>query len=389
MESLSRRNMLRLAGGAAGVGGVLGSGFLAPAHAALRVRLWLDSGDVVPLGGLLTLRVVADPAEVRSIVVRDSTGLPWTRVFDGRWSEIYTATATAVGSGTITVVSTGIDGSTQSNTVGYQVADGLVGPQPTLGPLIGMSARATLWDQRLAEVGSGVTSRRIFADLAGGPTDQLRLVEEAHADNMLPVISYKLGGDIARGASGGFNAVAEEAAERLDAYGRPTAVAVWHEPNSDMSPAQYAAISRQLLPIFKRGQVRVGPILNGFLLDNQVGTFSAFAPDELFEIWQWVGIDTYEGGTMASPGERKPAERIPALSAYVRSRGYGDLPLGIGEYNGYSGETIAAAGEALLSTPNVWFGCMWNSEGERARELAGERLAAFRRTLADPRAGSL
>jgi len=213
-------------------------------------------------------------------------------------------------------------------------------------------------------------------------------VEAAHAAGMLPVISYKLGGDVARGAAGGFNDVAEQAAARLESFGRPTAVTVWHEPYNDISAAQYAAISRQLLPLFKRGELRVGPLLNGFLLDNQRDAFAAFCPDDLFAIWDYFGIDTYESGTMDDPGARKPAERIPAAAEFVRSRGF-DLPLGVGEYNGWSGATIEAAGEAMLSTPNVWFGCLRNATENKGVTLSGERLAAFRRTLADPRAGSL
>ena len=68
----------------------------------------------------------------------------------------------------------------------------------------------------------------------------------------------------------------------------------------------------------------------------------------------------------------------------MESRGY-DLPLGVGEYNGFSAQTIRAAGEALLSTPNVWFGCVWNSTGGRGLVLSGERLDAFTQTLADAR----
>ena len=73
------------------------------------------------------------------------------------------------------------------------------------------------------------------------------------------------------------------------------------------------------------------------------------------------------------------------------------MPLGIGEYNGYSAATIAAAGQAILDTPHVWFGCMWNSTEGKGYVLEGERLTAFQQTLAvartrqartlDPRAG--
>ena len=70
----------------------------------------------------------------------------------------------------------------------------------------------------------GLAARRIFADLANGATSQIKLVEEAHAAGMLPVISYKVGGDVAGAVNGEFNAVAEQAAAKLASYGRPTAV---------------------------------------------------------------------------------------------------------------------------------------------------------------------
>jgi len=251
-------------------------------------------------------------------------------------------------------------------------------------PLIGMSAPAGTWAARVREVGPGLASRRIFADLSGGATNGIKLVEQAHAAGLLPVISYKVGGDVAGAINGRFNAVAEQAARKLASYGLPTAVTFWHEPYGDMSGAQFTAASKRILPIFKRGELRVGPLLNGFLLDNQQSTFRSFCPDDLLGISDWMGIDTYQSGTIAAPGSRTPAERIFALSKYMRARGH-DLPLGIGEYNGWTGQSIAAAGEAMFNTPNVWFGCLWNSNGPKGVVLSGARLAAFRQTLADPR----
>jgi hypothetical protein len=247
-----------------------------------------------------------------------------------------------------------------------------------------MSAPSSAWDQRVAEVGPGLAARRIFADLSAGSTSQIRLVEEAHAAGLLPVISYKVGGDIAGAVNGAYNSVADQAAARLASYGLPTAVTFWHEPNPDITAAQYVAASKQLLPIFKRGQLKVGPILNGWLLDNKLSTFASYAPDEMFAIWDWFGIDTYESGTMDAPGPTKPADRIPAMAKFLSSRGH-NIPMGVGEYNGYSADTIAAAGEALLSTPNVWFGCVWNSSGGKGVPLSGDRLTAFQATLADAR----
>jgi hypothetical protein len=269
----------------------------------------------------------------------------------------------------------------------YAITPTTGGGTASRAPMIGMSAPAKVWSERVKAVGSGLAARRIFGDLGSGANSQIKLVEQAHAAGMMPVISYKVGGDAAGAAAGKFNAVAEQAAAKLASYDLPTAVTFWHEPYGDMTPAQYVAASKQLLPIFKRGQLKVGPLLNGWLLDNKQSTFASFAPDELFEIWDWVGIDTYESGTMSNPGSRKPADRIPVLRKFVDSRGY-NHPLGIGEYNGYSAKTIADAGNAILSTPNVWFGCMWNSTGGKGWELTGDRLEAFKGTLSDKRAAA-
>jgi hypothetical protein len=249
-------------------------------------------------------------------------------------------------------------------------------------PLIGMSAPPDLWSQRCAEVGRGLTARRIFADLGRGATHQLNLVGQAHDAGLLPVISYKVGGDAAGAVNGRFNKVAAEAAAKLAAFNKPTAVTFWHEPHGDLTPAQYVAASKQILPSFKRDKLKVGPILNGWLLDRQLSTFASYAPNELFKLWDWFGIDTYETGTMENPGDVKPADRIPKMAKFVNSR----LPLAVGEYNGYSAKSIADAGEALLSTKGVWFGCVWNATGGVGYVLEGERLQAFKRTLADPRA---
>jgi hypothetical protein len=166
-------------------------------------------------------------------------------------------------------------------------------------------------------------------------------------------------------------------------------VTFWHEPHGDLTAAQYVAASQQLLPIFRRGELRVGPILNGWLLDRQEDVFESYCPEELFGLWDWFGIDTYESGTMDSPGGSKPAGRVAALRSFLTARGH-DLPIGVGEYNGFSAETISAAGEALMSTPNVWFGCLWNSTGGGGKgiPLSGERLTAFQATLADARSAA-
>lgn len=355
-----------------------------PAQAARRRRRKVRaslSASVVPSGELLTLTIVERLKQPRRIRVKDSSGLVWTRSSRTRRSQVWTARPTAAGSGMVTVVVRRKDGKVFRREVPYEVVSTTITTVAGVA-LIGMSAPGPEWDQRVSQVGPGLGARRIFADLADGADSQIRLVEEAHAAGLLPVISYKVGGDVAGAVAGRFNEVARQAAAKLASYGLPTAVSFWHEPYGDLTGEQHAAASRQILPAFKQGELRVGPILNGWLLDNKVDDFSAYCPEDLFSLWDWVGLDTYEGGTAAAPGQAKPADRIPALSSYLAARGHPTMPIGIGEYNGYSPATIAAAGAAILDTPHVWFGCMWNSTAERGWTLEGERLAAFQQTLA-------
>jgi hypothetical protein len=401
MEPISRRTALRFFGGAVGTSGLVGASvlagdnLLAPSSAATRkkIRVKLNRKAYRP-GQKMLLRVHHVNMEPgRRIRVSDSNGVRWTRVPGHSHPQVWTATARGAGAGMITVNVLWPDGRTVHNKryrdrAAYHVQGSGSTVNVSGGPLIGMSAPAGVWAQRLADVGPGVAARRIYADLAGGSTSQIKLVEQAHAAGMLPVISYKVGGDVAGAVAGSYNAVAEQAAAKLASYGLPTAVTFWHEPYTDMSGADYAAASRQLLPIFRRGELRVGPILNGWLLDNQEDEFASFCADDLFAMWDWFGIDTYESGTAAAPGKAKPADRIPKLASFLHARGH-DLPIGVGEYNGYSGATIAAMGEALMSTPNVWFGCMWNSDGgSKGAVLTGDRLTAFQQTLEDPRSAN-
>jgi hypothetical protein len=383
MEPISRRNALRLVVGTSAVAGgatlLPDHGLIDPASAATSKKITAELvRHTFRPGQRIVLEVWRHGLEPGSrIRVRDTNGLRWTRVVGSRHPRRWTATAGHRG-GTINVRVVGPSGDAIFDPRYHEQLDYRVSGVMS-GPLVGMNAKPDQWAQRISQVGPGVAARRIFADLAAGPRSQLKLVEAAHADGMLPVISYKVGGDVAGAVRGDYNAAAQQAAALLDSYDLPTAVTFWHEPYGDMSGAEYAAATRQVLPYFKRGKLRVGPILNGWLLDRQQSTFASFCADDLFRLWDWVGIDTYESGSV------KPATRIPALSKFLASRGHGDLPLGVGEYNGYSAASIAGVGEALLDTPNVWFGCVFNNNGGLGTVLTGDRLTAYRNTLADPR----
>ena len=257
MNPISRRNTLRVAGGTIATAGIAGGTLLGPGALTTsavpgpkRVRARLNGTTFSP-GQRMVLRISEDLRPGRKIRVVDSTGTKWRRISKTNHKQVWVAHSGPSGvSGRVQVRVLWPDGRAVVNQrhrdeVVYRVVPGTGVPLAD-GPLIGMSAPADLWDVRASEVGVGVAARRIFADLASGATSQIRTIERAHADGMLPVVSYKVGGDIDGAVSGKFNAVAEQAATRLASYGLPTAVTFWHEPNPDVSGAQYVAASKPL-----------------------------------------------------------------------------------------------------------------------------------------------
>jgi hypothetical protein len=250
-----------------------------------------------------------------------------------------------------------------------------------------MSAPADKWAQRVSEVGAdGLNARRIFADLTADGRSQAKLIQQAHDAGLVPVVSYKLP-SVTQAINGSYDAWAEAAAAYLASFGRTTAVTIWHEPHGDMTAAEFRALHARLGPFFDRGQLRFGPILNGWLLDRRRTDFESYLTPELVQgVWDYVGIDSYQSGTAQSPGPIVPGDRIDPLVDVVTDLGSPNEPLLVGEYNGYSGAALRESGEKFLSTPTLWIACVWNSDGGKGSALSGERLTAFRETKADRRA---
>ena len=263
---------------------------------------------------------------------------------------------------------------------------GFPGSGPIPAKRIGMSAPAYLWDQRINEVGAtGVTARRIFADLTPTGTDQLNLIRTAIADGMLPVISYKVP-DPTVLATGGYDAWLANLRAQLTGLDADVTATFWHEPYGDMDPATFRAASLEFLEGVDAPRIAVGPILNGWLLDRKVSTFASFTDATLLDKWEFVAVDSYQSGTPSNPGPAMPARAIPLLARWMDTMGHPDKPLGVGEYNGFTAEAVAEAGETVLSTPEVWFAAAWNSTAGNHIPLADDRITAFQRTKSDLRA---
>lgn len=260
---------------------------------------------------------------------------------------------------------------------------------PVSPKLIGMSAPANLWAQRLAEVGAnGVSSRRIFANLSSTGSSSLPLIKQSIADGMMPVISYKVPSVDAL-VAGQYDQWLSTLRSQLVGLDAKVTATFWHEPHGDMDPAKFRAASLRFFNAVDAPSIAVGPILNGWLLDRRVSDFASYTDATLLNKWEFVAVDSYQSGEIDSPGTSMPARAVPLLAKWMDSVGQPNKPIGLGEYNGFTAEAMAQAGETLLSTPEVWFGLAWNSQGGSYAPLTGDRITAFQQTKADTRAQQL
>lgn len=270
---------------------------------------------------------------------------------------------------------------TRADTAEQTLADHMATHQPQTPAKttrIGMSAPANLWNQRLSEVGpEGITARRIFCTEMSikGRLDE---IGEALRAKMLPVLSFK-------GTPSASNVA--NLKHELEALNADVTATWHHEPRGDWSGADFCRHSETFLAV-KSARVKVGPILNGFLLNNPrtMPEWETFSTPALLDAWDFLGVDLYqrEGGTEV------PGSQIPKLNAWLEQKGHKGMDIIVGEYNSFEASSIAAAGETFLSTPNVTVACVWNSTGKPGTQehvpLEGERLAAYKATKTDPRA---
>lgn len=262
----------------------------------------------------------------------------------------------------------------------------VVPTSPIPEKIIGMSAPADLWNTRVSEVGAcGVEARRIFANLSSdGTGGKNTTIRQAVAAGQMPIVSYKVP-SVTTLNRGGYARWLTATRNYLNSLGVQVTATFHHEPNPDITGAQFRAGSTKFLAL-KSPTIAVGPILNGWLLDNRVSTFASYTDKSLLTAWDFVGIDIYQAGSASNPGVGA-ARGVTNLETWMDGQGFGDKPLGIGEYNGYTASSIAAAGEAILATPEVWFGLVFNSaNGGKGNVLHDDQITAYQNTKADVRA---
>lgn len=262
-----------------------------------------------------------------------------------------------------------------------------VPPAPVTPKVIGMSAPADTWNARVSEVGAaGLKSRRIFATLSSDGRHQSKMIGQTVAAGMIPVISYKVP-SVSTLNQGGYDKWLTATRTYLSSLGAQVTATFWHEPHGDMTPAEFRAGSARFLSRVKAPNVAVGPILNGWLLDRKVSTFASYTDPALLAKWDFIGVDSYQEGTASNPSTTLlPARAVPKVAAWLDTQGFGDKPIVLGEYNGFTGAAMQQAGEWILSTPELWIANIWNVNHTTFSVLTGDRLTAYRATKADPRA---
>lgn len=261
---------------------------------------------------------------------------------------------------------------------------------PPSAPLvnIGMSAQVADWDTRLAQVGRcGIESRRIFADLTSSGSSNTAPIQRAVADGMVPVVSYKVP-NVATLNSNGYDAWLNNLNAYLGGLNVPVYATFWHEPHGDLTPAEFRAGSQQFLDHLTDPDIRVGPILNGWLLDRRVADYASYTSPALLAAWDFAGVDTYQpaDGNNVEYGGRA----VPLLRDWLDSQGFPNEPIVVGEYNGFTAESLRLGGVAILDPANkVSIAMLWNSHvtGGLGEPLAPgtDRMAAFKATKADSR----
>ncbi len=277
------------------------------------------------------------------------------------------------------------------------VPDPTPAPQPTPAPaqartVIGMSAPSGEWSARLAETGN-VDSRRIFGTL-GSPDAAIKLAAGEVKAGRMPVVSFKVpSNDWAGMGAGKYDTQLRGIASRLAALGGHVFVTVHHEPQGDGTPADFASMMRHALPILGAApSVDAGPIINGFWFTNGPrhltdAQLAQWLPADVLAKAEIVAADCYQGGSNEAPGE-SAAPKIVNLSKWATRVGI--KKLGLGEYNGFTAGAITDAGNAVLSDPRFVFADVFNSnrnnEPGEALQLVGDRLTAFKATVAKARA---
>lgn len=282
-----------------------------------------------------------------------------------------------------------------------ETAPQFVPQTPITTKLIGMTTARTAgdaeWDARVAEVGGpcGLETRRVYAELSPSGTDKGPLIENILADGMIPVISYKLPALATNDApqrlvNGEYDAWLRATNTYLSGLDANLTVTYWHEPlrgdNADkgMTPALFRAGSQKFLDFIDSPTIAHGPILQGWPLDDPADhpEFASYTSAALLAQWDFFGVDSYQSGTVAAPGNLMPGRAITAVETWLDGQNQPDMPILLGEYNAFTGAALTSAEQQIFETPELWTAIVWNTNGTNGLGtiLTGDRTSAFAAT---------
>lgn len=188
-------------------------------------------------------------------------------------------------------------------------------------------------------------------------------------------------------ANGAADAALRSLATRLGALPCDAFATIAHEPDGNGTPAQWSSMQAHALPLLGADPgVKVGVIGNGWWWSStnrglSDAELAAWIPRSVINASDVIGGDFYQGNA----GGESPATKMANIASWARRVG-GVRALGVGEFNAQSAAGITAITTELGSDPLWAWGCLWNqngSGGANSSVLTGDRLAAFKKALAN------
>lgn len=292
-----------------------------------------------------------------------------------------TATVTATATTTATVTVTPSPTPTVTPTPTPTPTPTSTATPPARSMQIGLSTAASNWTTEFNRLNAhgGITVRRIFiSQLSQSGNQSTSLITDALAHGLTPWVSFKPP-TVDNPAQ--YTSWVDTTANQWEAlavqYGTDIYGTIWHEPQGDMTAAQYVAMQDALAPHLARPHVKVAPILTSWQLDNpanDAADFDAWVDPALFAngTYSFFAFDTYV----------TPAERLPLVEARLHGLGLDGVSLGIGEFNSQDAAEISKA-IGFVDDPRVIVACLWDSG--QWFPLSSSREQAFESVVADPR----
>jgi len=403
MDTITRRNALRIFGGSVGGATFIGttSGFLSPASAAgAQIAVTLDQPSYVE-GALMTLTVTEDVTKPnrRSIVIVDSTGTSWKKVKDNGRAPIFTAVAGTehIGTNTVTVTLTRLpDGTTTSQKVTYTLGSQIPPWNPRFAGdredrvMVGMAVTDKTnsnlkWENALGLLGAAgqyASVRRCFVPSWISKNSIDKWADRAETNGVYPVISFKVpGNDWAGVAAGKFDSDLDLLCSTLDARaaaGRaPVCIAVHHEPSGDGDLSVWARMNEYLSNRFApwNDKFCFTTISNGYDWGPQNGgkgevelMYPKSLIDTLNRNGHILGCDTYDSADATKLDYTRydrTSLKIEGFVAWARAQGV--QLIGLGEFGCHDDVDIDKCWKLIDDNRDLFaYACHFNS-GQNSR----------------------